>query len=224
MATHVTFISETAQLVLPAWVGDIDSFRHWTEMDDFPETGSIWWLRGEVWADMSKEQIFTHIGVKTEYTSVLHRLARQEQKGTVFSDGLLISNFAADISGNPDLTFIAYETLQSDRVRLIEGDKEGYTEIQGSPDMVLEIVSRGSVQKDTVILRQAYWEADIPEYWLVDARQEAASFTILRHTARGYVSVPRRGGWIKSQVFGKEFKLLQSTSPAGHPEYILQVR
>ncbi len=69
-----TFISEAGQVTVPAWVTDIDSFRRWTDTDDFPREGRIWWLRGEVWADMSKEQIFTHLAVKNEmYLVTLRR-------------------------------------------------------------------------------------------------------------------------------------------------------
>jgi len=54
------------KISVPFWVIDIDSFRRWTDMDSFPEKGQVWWLRGEVWADMSKEQIFSHLGIKRE--------------------------------------------------------------------------------------------------------------------------------------------------------------
>lgn len=50
--------------------------------------------------------------------------------------------------------------------------------------MVLEVVSTSSVQKDYRLLRRAYWEADIREYWLVDARKAPVKFEILRHGAR----------------------------------------
>src|SRR5438105_4589106 len=79
-------------------------------------------------------------------------------------------------------------TLRSYRVRLIEGADGGYVELQGTPEMVLEVISRSSEKKDTVVLMKAYWEAGIPEYWLVDARKEPLKFDILRHTSRGYVA------------------------------------
>ena len=62
-----TIVAETCQFSLPGWVTDIDAFRRWVDAPDFPEEGNIWWLRGEVWADMSREQIFTHLAVKNEF-------------------------------------------------------------------------------------------------------------------------------------------------------------
>ena len=220
----VTVIWESQQVSIPDGVVDLESFREWAHSDEFPDQGRIWWLCGEVWADMSKEQIFTHIAVKTEFTIVLGGLAKATRLGRFFSDGLMLSNFEGDIAGNPDGTFLLTDTLQSDRVRLIEGKEGGYVELQGTPDMVLEVVSRSSVQKDTVLLRKAYWEASIPEYWLVDARREPLSFDILRHTSRGYAATRKQDGWMKSAVFGKSFRLSQSTNTLGHPEYSLDVR
>jgi len=220
----VTYIDEGQKVSVPGWVTSIDAFRRWLDQDDFPEHGRIWWLKGEVWIDMSREQIFSHVLVKTETTVVLGGLAKKEQLGIFLTDGLLLSNFAADISGNPDGTFISTATLQSDRIRLIEGKEGGFVELQGSPDMVLEILSRSSIQKDKVVLKKAYWEAGIPEYWLIDARAEPLQFDIFRHTARGYTASRKQDGWIRSAVFGKSFQLTQHRNVLGHPDYTLAVR
>ncbi len=220
----VRILEESGVIAVPGWVTDIDSFRRWTEDDDCPHEYKLGWLTGEVWIDVSSEQIFTHLLVKTQITIVVGALVLAEKLGLFLGDGLLLSNFAADVSGNPDGTFISRDTLRSDRVRLIEGKRGGFTEIQGSPDMVLEVVSESSVQKDYDLLRRAYWEADVREYWLVDARKELAKFEVLRHGPRGYVAVRRQGGWVKSAVFGKSFRLTQTTNDLGHPEFTLAVR
>jgi Uma2 family endonuclease len=221
----ITFIGRDEQEIhVPSWVRDIASFRRWTDEDGFPKDVNVWWLKGEVWIDTSKEDIFSHLVVKNAYAYTLTGIAENEQFGLLIPDGLLLSNFAGDISGNPDGTFITNSTLLSDRVRLIEGKRGGYVEIQGSPDMVLEVVSRRSLKKDLDILRQAYWEAGIPEYWLVDARGERLKFDILRHAARGYAATPKRGGWIKSTVFGRSFRLVRCISATGYPEYKLAWR
>ncbi len=139
-------------------------------------------------------------------------------------DGLFLCNVHADIAGNPDGTFVMNKALESGDVRLIEGKRGGILELEGSPDMVLEVVSKSSVHKDTVLMRQAYWEAGIREYWLADARQEPLRFDILRYTARGYVATRKQEGWMKSAVFGKSFRLIQRVNQFGHPEYTLEVR
>ncbi len=220
----ITVIYESEKVSVPTWVVDLESFRRWVDADDFPENGRIWYLKGEVWIDMSKEQIFTHVLVKTEFTIVLGNLVKTAGLGLFLGDGVLLSNIAADISGVPDAIFVSQATLQSDRLELIEGRETGYVELEGTPDMVLEVVSRGSVRKDTVVLHEAYWQAGIREYWLVDARHESIQFNIFRHTAEGYSSTRKRDGWLKSAVFGKSFQFRQGLNALGHPEYTLAVR
>jgi hypothetical protein len=219
----VTFIDETTQVSVPSWVTDLGSFRRWADSDDFPKEGRIGYLKGEVWVDMSKEQLFTHLAVKNEFNMVVGALVKTGQLGLYFPDGALLANVAADIACKPDATFVAAASLQ-DRVRLIEGKDEGFVELEGSPDMVLEVVSRSSANKDTVLLLRAYWEANVREYWLVDARPRPLKFDILRHTSQGYSAARKKVGWAKSAVFGNSFRLLSQTGALGHPEYTLEVR
>lgn len=116
------------------------------------------------------------------------------------------------------------ESLKSGRVRLVQGDKEAYVELEGSPDMVLEVVSASSVEKDTETLRELYWQAGITEYWLVDARADRLNFTILRREAGGYVAARKQAGWVKSRVFHRGFRLTCRPDDTGNPEYRLSVR
>ena len=208
---------------IPLGVIDLDSFRAWVDCDDFPDQGRIDYIKGEVWVDMGKEQIFTHASVKNEFNSALGSMVKNGQLGLYLPDGVLLSNVAADIAVKPDALFASAEAL-TDRVRILEGKKEGYVELEGSPDMVLEVISESSVRKDTEQLRQDYWEASIREYWLVDARPDPVVFDILRHTHKGYRTTPKKGGWIKSNVFGKSFRLTFQMSALGYPEYTLEVR
>jgi Uma2 family endonuclease len=220
----VTFVNEVDQITVPDWVTDIDAFRRWIDTDAVPENVRACWLKGEVWIDLSNEQIFTHVRIKTVITAILYSLTDQEQLGLYFTGGLLLSNFAADVSGCPDGLFLSTATLESDRIRLIEGKDGGFTELQGSPDMVLEIVSKSSVRKDDVVLRRAYWEAGIAEYWIVDVRKAPVRFDVLRRSKRGYTTARSQDGWVKSAVFGKSFRLITASGPAGHPDYTLEVR
>jgi hypothetical protein len=128
-----TRVLETEVVRIPSWVTDLSSFRNWVRSGEFPESGRIFHLHGEVWVDMSLE-------------------------------------------------------------------------------------------KDTVVLRDLYWQAGIAEYWLVDARGERLDFHILHRTAKGYVSSRRQAGWLKSAVFGKSFRLTRQIDGLGHPDYHLAVR
>ena len=67
---------------IPLWVIDLDSFRRWMDSDDFPDHGRINYIKGEVWVDMSKEQVFTHVLVKTRITAVLSELVEANECGS----------------------------------------------------------------------------------------------------------------------------------------------
>ena len=219
----VTFVTESDQVSIPDGVIDLASFRVWAESEAFPETGRICYLDRGVWVDMSSEQLFTHLAVKNEFNIVLGAKVKGERLGLYFPDGLLLSNVEADIAVIPDAVFASNAALE-DRVRLLEGKKGGYVEMEGSPDMVLEVVSDSSVHKDTHQLRRAYWEAGIREYWLVDARPDPLAFDILRHTPKGYRATPKKGGWLRSAVFGNSFRLTRRINARHHQEYTLEVR
>lgn len=223
MAT-ATIMNDSTRIHIPEWVSSLKDFRRWADMPAFPEDGRICFLEGEVWLDMSKEQIFSHVQVKTEFNRVLAGLAKSTSPGLYLADGVLLVNIVADIAVKPDGTFIAQESLLHDRVRFIEGKQEGFVELEGTPDMVLEVVSASSIRKDNVVLHEAYWKAGISEYWLVDARKGPVRFDIWRHTSRGYVATKKKAGWLPSKVFGREFQLRQRTGVVGHPEHTLHVR
>jgi Uma2 family endonuclease len=213
---------ESEHIVIPVWVKDLASFRRWTNSDDFPEHGRICYLAGEIDIDLCRQELFTHVALKGTIAAALGQHVKTEHMGLLLGDGARLSNVEADISVIPDALF-ASEDAFKDRLRLLDTRGEGYDELEGSPDMVLEVVSYSSVRKDTQQLRRAYWIAGIREYWLVDARKEPLLFDILRHSPKGYRATPKKDGWIKSAVFGKSFRLIHRTSEYGDPEYILEV-
>ena len=127
---------------IPDGISDLAGFRRWVHSDDFPETGRICFLDGRVWVDMSKEQVFTHNQLKQEFNLVVGGLVTAERSGRFFPDGIFLTNDRAQLACQPDGTFVSLRTLKSGRVRLVEGEQEGYLELEGTPDMVLEIVER----------------------------------------------------------------------------------
>jgi Uma2 family endonuclease len=212
------------QAFIPGWVVDLESFRHWARSEDFPTRGQFSFLNGHLWADLNMEQLFSHNQVKTEYTIVVGGLVTALDRGYFFSDRTFLSNPAADLSTEPDGMLVSWEAVQTGLVRWVAGAEEGFIEVEGTPDMVLEIISATTVQKDTKELLDLYWRAGIPEYWLVDGRGKSPRFDIYRHAARRYVATRRQDGWLKSLVLGRSFRLSQQTDRLGHPRYTLAIR
>lgn len=220
----VTVWNEDDEIAVPDWVRNINSFRRWLDLESVPEKRKIWWLQGEVWIDMNKEQLYSHNRLRTTVTSKLFTFTEKEDLGVFFSDGVLLSNIGADISGNPDGVYVSHEAFRTKRVTQIEGKQRGYVELVGVADMVLEILSDSSVIKDTERLFAAYALAGIREYWLIDARGEHLRFDINRLTVKGYVAGRKQDGWIKSSVFARSFRLTESHDLSGNPKYRLEMR
>jgi len=84
---------------LPDGISSLAAFRDWLRSDDFPKAGRICYLNGQVWVDMSKEQIFTHNQVKQEFNVVIGGLVKAEQMGRYFPDGLYLTNDRANLAG-----------------------------------------------------------------------------------------------------------------------------
>lgn len=210
-------------LHIPPGITDLATFRAWVRSDAAPEKLRVSYLAGTIWVDLTMEQAYFHNSVKTEIASVLFPLVRARNLSRFFSDGMLLSNPAVDLSTIPDGFLVSYEAIQSGRVRHVPGKHGGAIEMEGTPDMVLEVVSDSSVEKDMVILPRQYYQAGVTELWRVDARGELR-FEILQRTDAGYVPTLGADGWWSSAVFGQSFQLDQQIDQLGLPEFRLAVR
>ena len=221
--SHASSFVFEDKVAIPTWIRDLESFRRWAHSDEFPASGWFSYLAGEIWVDLSREQLFSHNRVKAEITAVLVALVKSRQLGYLFADRARLCHAAADVYTEPDCLFVSYDSVKQGRIRLVEGADEGYVEVEGSPDVVLEVISPTSVRKDRVRLRELYHRAGASEYWLVDARGDQPVLEILRHETNEYVPAEPRDGRTSSPVFGCKFQLRSRSDPLGHPEYTLDV-
>ena len=219
-----TVITDDVTVHIPDWVVDLASFGRWAESDEFPEEGRVSFIDGDVWVDMSLEQVFSHVKVKTLFTRVVGNIVADAELGECLGDGVRVVNEAGDVSNVPDALVILAETFRAGRVQLVEGKEGGFTSVRGSPDIVLEVVSHSSVDKDCDWLMTAYYDAGVREYWLVDARGKSLRFDIYRAGPKGFVAGRKSDGWVKSPVLGKSFRFAARPNPLGHPDYVLEVR
>jgi Uma2 family endonuclease len=211
------------QLVIPDWVDDLDSFCDWRVGEGCTQPGEIAFLDKTIWVDLSMEEFLTHNQVKAALDFGIMSVLQARPLGRYVPDRMLLKNGQANLSAEPDGLFFTWDTLRSGRLRLVDKAGAGIVELDGTPDMVLEIVSKTSVIKDTTLLRELYWKAGIAEYWLVDVREGKQSFEILRAAADGYVETGAQEGWRESKVLGKRFQLQQKLDPLGLPQFVVAV-
>jgi Uma2 family endonuclease len=212
---------EATALQLPPEPHTLAGFRTWVLSDDVPEKLRVSYLRGRITVDMSKEEILTHAEVKTAIAGTMFNLNGSLDFGKLYINGVLLTNIEADVSNNPDMVGLSWGRIESGKVRFVETSKDREMEIEGSPDWVLEIVSQGSVTKDKRDLRQAYHQAGIREYWLVDARGAEIEFQIFHWRKAGYVSATGNDGWLRSRVFPFLFRLTRKRDRRGGWSYLL---
>jgi Uma2 family endonuclease len=211
------------QLDIPDTVVDLDSFREWVHSGELPEKLKVHSIRGQVWMDLM-EELFSHNQVKLAVTLTLGLICREEKLGRFFPDGAFLWNEDANIATVPDGMFVSAASLESGAVHFTSGrtTNSQATQIVGSPDLIVEIVSPSSVEKDLELLVTAYHDAGVREYWIIDVRDEAnPAFTIYRRSPKAFVAVRKSKGWTKSELFARSFRLV-SREQFGLQDYALE--
>lgn len=200
---------------------NLRDFRDWTKSGAYPERGDYFYLSGDLWVDLSLETLL-HNQIKQLFAVILGGLLLKRPAGIYCGDRMRLVNVAADISVEPDGMYISHKARKAGRVEWEQGPES--LEVIGSPDMVLEVVSSHSIRKDTIVMRDLYSQAAIPEYWLVNPLKGQLTFDILRNTKEGYVPVQKVAGWARSAVFGKSFRLTPAKFGKELPSFRLQVK
>ncbi len=212
------------QLEIPA-IGDLSDFRRWALSDQFPESGRIDYVAGHMEVDMSPEDLHTHGTPKVELIRILANRVRSADLGELYTDRTRISCPEADLSVEPDIVFVSHEALESRRVRLVpkaSGGTDRYVEMEGAPDLIVEIISDSSVRKDTNRLSAAYWEAGVREYWLVDARTDELLFRIHDRGQSAYKPATiNDDGFQYSRVLDCSYRLERTRNRYGRLQYTL---
>ncbi len=212
------------KLKIPGGITGLDSFRRWAHSDSFPEGVRIAFLDGTIWVDLDMEQAFSHNDVKHEVAGVLRSLARADRSGRYIGDGMRLSHPGANLSTDPDGLYYSFTTQDSGKLLLVPSVQNvGVVELEGTPDMVLEVVSDSSVEKDTKTLPVLYHRAGVPEFWRIDARGELR-FEILRRGDSDWHPTQLADGWWRSAVFARDFRLVAEPDPRGNPWFTLEFR
>lgn len=220
-----TIIRLEDELTIPTDVQSLADFRVWAASDVFPDRGRIDYLGRCIEVDMSPEDLHTHGKVKVEVIRVVAQTVTVQELGELFCDRARVSCAEADLSCEPDVVFVSEESLESGRARLVPqagGEPDRYVEIEGSPDLVVEIVSDRSVAKDTRRLPPRYYQAGVREFWLVDARGKELVFCIHRRGPSAFEPVEADvDGFQLSAVLGRRYRLERSRNRHGRMTFQL---
>jgi Uma2 family endonuclease len=120
--------------------------------------------------------------------TIMHIYAEERGLGRVF--GSRVACRLDDRNApEPDILFVRNEHAD----RLHRGG------VEGAPDLVVEIVSPDSVERDYEDKRKQYQRFKVPEYWIID--EEEKSVLLLRRNRRGrYQEIQPRRGVFRSEM------------------------
>ena len=99
----------------------------------------------------------THQRIVLRLLYILIEFVERNQLGEVFTspiDVVLSEHHVVQ----PDILFISSERLH------IIGDRN----VQGAPDLVIEVLSPSTTKRDRVLKSSSYLRFGVPEYWIVD--------------------------------------------------------
>ena len=120
-------------------------------------------------------------------------------------DEYISKNALGSIWPEVDVQLSRHRVYVHDLIYLAQEHQERYSEargrIVGTPDLAVEIVSPASASRDRVVKFNAYREAGVPWYWLVDG--ETLVIEEFRLMPEGYLAVARvaAGEAFRPQLF-----------------------
>ncbi|MCA9238314.1 MAG: Uma2 family endonuclease [Planctomycetales bacterium] len=81
-----------------------------------------------------------------------------------------------------DVQFADHTILQPDLLYITKERRAIVRKcIEGAPDLVIEILSDSGARRDRVDKQQLYAEFGVPEYWIVDPREQQIDFLVNRN-------------------------------------------
>lgn len=130
------------------------------------ETRIVEWVDGE--AIVYMPPLYEHQVIVSFLNNLLRVFNDLFHLGTVIVAPFAVRLWPGGPVREPDLLFVRAENLHKLSAR----------QLDGAPDLVIEIVSPGSVTEDRVRKFAEYEQAGVPEYWLIDPRphQQQADF------------------------------------------------
>jgi Uma2 family endonuclease len=118
---------------------------------------------------------FGHQSISVNLSSRVHTFVRENRLGFLRYAPLDVLLSEHDIA-QPDLLFISNE-----RAAIVTA-----ANVQGAPDLVIEILSDSTRRRDETLKRDRYERAGVREYWIVDPQRRVVR--VLRRGGAGFLA------------------------------------
>ncbi len=177
---------------LPEGKISYEQFLQWLDEDTWAE-----WVDGEV--ELMSPVSLEHDAVHVFLITILKIYTSARTSGTIHTEPFQMKT-GADLPGrSPDVLFVS--TANAHRLKP--------TYLDGPADVVIEIVSPDSEERDRVVKFAEYERGGVREYWLIDPQKRQAQFFVLGEDGRyalrfegeagRYDSVVIEGLWLRAE-------------------------
>lgn len=139
--------------------------------------------------DMSPAPKPRHQEISSNLNDLFKGFIRKNKLGKVFFAPIDV-HFASGEVCQPDLVFIAKE----------QAHIVGESAIEGTPMLIVEVVSKGSVARDYIEKKEDYERFGVQEYWIVDPRNEVVLVYALENGKYFLFSSAEEQTIVKSKV------------------------
>ena len=132
----------------------------------------------------------THQMIVLELVYILKEFVERHGLGRVFISPIDVLLSEHDVV-QPDILFISAERLH------IVGERN----IQGAPDLVIEVLSPSTTERDRVLKSSSYLRFGVPEYWIVDPAERTIEVMRAGQTEFDTLRVYTEGTFAESPTF-----------------------
>ena len=167
-------IANSESLSMPTM--SFEEFLEWSDEDTRAE-----WINGKVEFRVSASK--PHGILKAILCAILIFFVHKNKLGTVVNSDALMRLTTRPSGRQPDILFLQ------------KSNSERYLKqyLNGPADLVIEIVSPESVERDNVEKFAEYAEAGVEECWIIDPEAQIARFFVLRNASYEEVSFKQNG-------------------------------
>ena len=176
-------IANSESLSMPTM--SFEEFLEWSDEDTHAE-----WINGKVEFRVSATK--PHEILKAILCAILIFFVHKNKLGTVVNSDALMRLTTRPSGRQPDILFLK------------KSNSERYLKqyLNGPADLVVEIVSPESIERDNVEKFAEYAEAGVEEYWIIDPEAQSAHFYILRNAGYDAVSLNQNGSYDSAVLQG----------------------
>jgi Uma2 family endonuclease len=132
---------------------------------------------------------FSHQSASGNLGFLLRQFIREKRLGIVLNAPMDVVLSQENIV-QPDIIFIFKKRMD------IITEKN----IQGAPDLVIEILSPNTKKKDSILKRKLYAKFGVREFWLVDPQEEEVEVLILKKRGFEQIGLYRKGQILTSPL------------------------